>query len=111
MLRERLGHLFVGGQNDVPFAFMKATKDMIPLENKIIECRFEAGSGPNGGKWVFMRQRTDKSFPNSYNTATGNKKLQNISSIFCSSLAFFVFSGLSKYPRARDQPDISGLYS
>ena len=111
MLRERLGHLFVGGQNDVPFAFMKATKDMIPLENKIIECRFEAGSGPNGGKWVFMRQRTDKSFPNSYNTATGNKNLQNISSIFCSSLAFFVFSGLSKYPRARDQPDISGLYS
>ncbi len=72
MLRERLGHLFVGGQNDAPFAYMKATKEMIPLENKIIECRYEIGNGPTGGKWVFMRQRTDKSFPNSYNTAAGN---------------------------------------
>lgn len=66
MLRERLGHLYVGGQSNTPFAQMKVTKEMIALENKIIECRFEKG------KWVFMRQRTDKSFPNSYNTATGN---------------------------------------
>lgn len=70
MLRERLGHLYVGGKNDTPFAFMKATKEMIPLENKIIECRYEIGNGRQEGKWVFMRQRTDKSFPNSFNTAT-----------------------------------------
>jgi mRNA-capping enzyme len=69
MLRERLGHLFVGGKNDTPFAIMKATKEMVPLDNKIIECRFEMNNG--NGKWVFMRQRTDKSFPNSFNTATG----------------------------------------
>lgn len=74
MLRERLGHLYVGGKNDTPFAFMKATKEMIPLENKIIECRYEIGNGRQEGKWVFMRQRTDKSFPNSFNTATGKQK-------------------------------------
>ena len=73
MLRERLGQLFVGGKNDAPFATMKATKEMVPLDNKIIECRFEMANGPMGGKWVFMRQRTDKSFPNSFNTAAGKK--------------------------------------
>ena len=69
MLRERLGHLYVGGKNDTPFAYMKATKEMLALENKIIECRYEMNNG--NGKWVFMRQRTDKSFPNSFNTAAG----------------------------------------
>lgn len=69
MLRERLGHLYVGGKNDTPFAYMKATKEMLALENKIIECRYEMNNG--SGKWVFMRQRTDKSFPNSFNTAAG----------------------------------------
>lgn len=73
MLRERLGHLFVGGKNDTPFAIMKATKEMVPLDNKIIECRFEMNNG--NGKWVFMRQRTDKSFPNSFNTATGKSSV------------------------------------
>ncbi|EFX75361.1 hypothetical protein DAPPUDRAFT_107985 [Daphnia pulex] len=68
MLRERIGHLYVGGKNDTPFAIMKATKEMVPLDNKIIECRYEMNNG--NGKWVFMRQRTDKSFPNSCNTAT-----------------------------------------
>jgi mRNA-capping enzyme len=69
MLRQRLGHLFVGGKNVTPFSIMKATKEMVPLDNKIIECRFEMNNGK--GKWVFMRERTDKSFPNSFNTATG----------------------------------------
>ncbi|XP_046648478.1 mRNA-capping enzyme-like isoform X2 [Daphnia pulicaria] len=68
MLRQRLGYLFVGGKNVTPFAIMKATKEMVPLDNKIVECRFEMNNGK--GKWVFMRERTDKSFPNSFNTAT-----------------------------------------
>nr|XP_020021665.1 mRNA-capping enzyme-like [Castor canadensis] len=41
----------------------KVTKELKQYDNKIIECKFENNS------WVFMRQRTDKSFPNAYNTA------------------------------------------
>ena len=41
------------------------TKELKQYDNKIIECKFENNS------WVFMRQRTDKSFPNAYNTALG----------------------------------------
>uniref|UniRef100_A0A667ZVP1 mRNA-capping enzyme n=1 Tax=Myripristis murdjan TaxID=586833 RepID=A0A667ZVP1_9TELE len=40
-----------------------ATKELKQYDNKIIECTFENNS------WVFMRQRIDKSFPNSYDTA------------------------------------------
>lgn len=43
----------------------QVTKDLKQYDNKIIECKFENNS------WVFMRQRTDKSFPNAYNTAMG----------------------------------------
>uniref|UniRef100_A0A673KI43 mRNA-capping enzyme n=1 Tax=Sinocyclocheilus rhinocerous TaxID=307959 RepID=A0A673KI43_9TELE len=39
------------------------TKDLKQYDNKIIECTFVNNT------WVFMRQRTDKSFPNSYDTA------------------------------------------
>ena len=35
------------------------------MNNKIIECSWD------GKQWKFMRQRTDKSFPNSYDTAMG----------------------------------------
>lgn len=68
MLRKKIGHLYVGG-HDVPFDSMDVSKSMAELDNKIIECRYEM----NGmtGKWVFMRQRTDKSFPNSFKTAQG----------------------------------------
>lgn len=44
---------------------MQVTKELKQYDNKIIECKFENNS------WVFMRQRTDKSFPNAYNTAMG----------------------------------------
>jgi hypothetical protein len=43
----------------------QVTKELKQYDNKIIECKFENNS------WVFMRQRTDKSFPNAYNTALG----------------------------------------
>lgn len=41
------------------------TKQLKAYDNKIIECRME------NGQWVFLRERTDKSFPNAYNTALG----------------------------------------
>lgn len=59
-----MGHLFVG-RLDAPFAVMKYTKDIKDLDNKIIECKFE------NNQWKFMRERTDKSYPNSYDTAKG----------------------------------------
>ncbi|GFS12583.1 mRNA-capping enzyme [Elysia marginata] len=64
MLPETKGLLFVG-QYDPPFAEIKVTKALRPYDNKIIECSFD------GKAWQFMRERTDKSFPNSYSTAKG----------------------------------------
>jgi mRNA-capping enzyme len=62
ILSRKIGHLFVGGQ-DRPFAVIKYSSVIKDLDNKIIECKFENNS------WVFMRERVDKSFPNSYKTA------------------------------------------
>ncbi|XP_034938933.1 mRNA-capping enzyme-like [Chelonus insularis] len=58
----KIGHLYVGGLKK-PFDYIKITTEIKDLNNKIIECKFE------NGHWVFMRQRTDKSFPNSFTTA------------------------------------------
>ncbi|TKS76257.1 mRNA-capping enzyme HCE MCE1 [Collichthys lucidus] len=41
----------------------RASKELKQYDNKIIECTFANNT------WVFMRQRVDKSFPNSYDTA------------------------------------------
>ena len=38
---------------------------MREYDGKIIECSLD------GDGWVIMRERTDKSFPNSFNTAKG----------------------------------------
>lgn len=62
LLPQTVGLLYVGSY-DRPFAKMKATKELKMYDNRIIECKFENNS------WVFMRQRVDKSFPNSYETA------------------------------------------
>ncbi|XP_064412309.1 mRNA-capping enzyme isoform X2 [Latimeria chalumnae] len=62
LLTQTVGLLYVGSY-DRPFAQMKISKDLKQYDNKIIECKFENNS------WVFMRQRIDKSFPNSYDTA------------------------------------------
>uniref|UniRef100_A0AAX7UTP8 mRNA-capping enzyme n=1 Tax=Astatotilapia calliptera TaxID=8154 RepID=A0AAX7UTP8_ASTCA len=62
LLPQTFGFLYVGNY-DRPFAQMKATKELKQYDNKIIECTFTNNS------WVFMRQRVDKSFPNSYDTA------------------------------------------
>ncbi|XP_064846702.1 mRNA-capping enzyme [Oncorhynchus masou masou] len=62
LLPQTVGLLYVGS-HDMPFAQMKASKELKQYDNKIIECSF------NNNTWVFMRQRVDKSFPNSYDTA------------------------------------------
>ncbi|XP_019713397.1 mRNA-capping enzyme isoform X2 [Hippocampus comes] len=62
LLPQTVGLLYVGNY-ERPFAKMKATKELKLYDNKIIECTFDNNS------WVFMRQRIDKSFPNSYDTA------------------------------------------
>ncbi|XP_070781922.1 mRNA-capping enzyme isoform X2 [Enoplosus armatus] len=62
LLPQTVGLLYVGNY-DRPFAKMRATKELKQYDNKIIECTFASNS------WVFMRQRVDKSFPNSYDTA------------------------------------------
>ncbi|XP_065124901.1 mRNA-capping enzyme [Paramisgurnus dabryanus] len=62
LIPQLVGLLYVGSY-ERPFAQMKATKDLKQYDNKIIECTFVNNS------WMFMRQRVDKSFPNSYDTA------------------------------------------
>lgn len=64
MLESKVGYLYVGGKHD-PFARMKYTKELKNMDGKIIECKFE------NGNWKFMRERTDKSFPNALKTAMG----------------------------------------
>lgn len=64
IVTRKIGYLYVGGL-ETPFAVIKY-KQVKEYDNKIIECKFE------NNQWVFMRERIDKSFPNSYNTAKGN---------------------------------------
>lgn len=64
LVPEKVGWLYVGGY-DHPFAQIKVSKTIRELDGKIIECKWE------NSKWVFMRERTDKSFPNSHKTAIG----------------------------------------
>ncbi|XP_028402257.1 mRNA-capping enzyme-like [Dendronephthya gigantea] len=61
-LKEKVGALRVGGY-DQAVGFIKITNELKNLDKKIIECTY------NGKEWVFMRQREDKSYPNSYATA------------------------------------------
>ncbi|KAJ0181624.1 hypothetical protein K1T71_002346 [Dendrolimus kikuchii] len=62
ILPRKIGHLYVG-QLEQPFSMIKLTKELKELNNKIIECKYE------DNQWVYMRERTDKSYPNSYTTA------------------------------------------
>lgn len=69
MLREIKGYLFVGGYEQ-PFSQIKVTKEnkyLQSYDNKIIECTFDVSTN----QWKFLRERTDKSFPNSKDTAYG----------------------------------------
>ena len=67
MLPETKGLLYVGGLNE-PFAYMtKLKREVRELNNRIVECTYDL----QAQKWVFMRERTDKSYPNGFNTAKG----------------------------------------
>lgn len=46
---------------------MKYTNALKDLDGKIVECKYE------NNQWKFMRERTDKSYPNSLNTAKGER--------------------------------------
>lgn len=83
MLTKKRALLFVGSLA-TPFAEMKYTKTLRELNNKIIECKFE------NKQWIFMRERTDKSYPNAYTTAVC--KLLKIQKE--SSLKHFLFSAV-----------------
>ena len=66
MLQEKKAQLLVGsGRHTVLFSFLdlQMNKDAKEHNNKITECSFV------GNKWKFLRVRTDKSFPNSFDTA------------------------------------------
>lgn len=55
------------GGHDAPFGRMqKLTKEIRELDNKIVECTMN-----QFGNWDYMRERTDKKLPNSFNTAVG----------------------------------------
>ncbi|XP_050441542.1 mRNA-capping enzyme-like [Adelges cooleyi] len=62
MLESKVGYLYVGGKHE-PFARIKYNKELKNMDGKIIECKFD------NGNWKFMRERTDKSFPNAFKTA------------------------------------------
>lgn len=65
-VEDYVGQLYVNGL-DTPFSTIKVTKTLKNYNNKIIECRFDMEKRC----WQFMRERTDKSFPNSLTTANG----------------------------------------
>ncbi|XP_034935674.1 mRNA-capping enzyme-like [Chelonus insularis] len=62
ILSQKIGHLYVGGLSE-PYSSIPITKEIEKLDDKIIECSFK------NGRWVYMRERTDRYFPNSFRTA------------------------------------------
>ena len=69
MLAKDIGKLYVGGL-DAPYDEIKLNKVLRALNYKIIECKWDFEKKG----WSFMRERTDKSFPNAFNTAQGVMK-------------------------------------
>lgn len=69
-LPKSIGGLYVGsGKRQSYMAEIKLNHTLRQLHNKIIECKWDYDQEC----WSFMRERTDKSFPNAYNTAKGRK--------------------------------------
>jgi mRNA-capping enzyme len=64
MLPETFACLFAG-RHSMPFVKIKATKEFRENDSKIVECTWDY----DRRTWKFMRVRTDKSFPNSMETA------------------------------------------
>jgi len=57
--KEVLALLYVSGQ-DTPYGEMKFHEDLIPYNNKIVECSYDF----EVMTWVFIRVREDKGWPN-----------------------------------------------
>ncbi|KAH8266560.1 hypothetical protein KR018_001419, partial [Drosophila ironensis] len=64
LLTKKVGFLYVGGHDAAFGRMQKLTKEVRELDNKIVECTMN-----QFGNWEFMRERTDKKHPNSFNTA------------------------------------------
>lgn len=74
---ETLYQLYVGGLNREYARLGIVEAGYKKLNNKIVECGLQEvqdRSGKKGFVWKILRERTDKSFPNSYNTAEGVMK-------------------------------------
>uniref|UniRef100_A0A1I7RSI2 mRNA-capping enzyme n=1 Tax=Bursaphelenchus xylophilus TaxID=6326 RepID=A0A1I7RSI2_BURXY len=56
--------------NLVEFARTRPLKKLVQYDNKIIECNFVRDSATPHGEWRIERERTDKSFPNAFTTAS-----------------------------------------
>ena len=65
MLNEKIGQLCVGSGGQFAELDLKLNKDAKQHNGRIVECTLDK----NAGKWMFLRVRDDKSFPNSYDTA------------------------------------------
>ena len=65
MLPETFAYLYTSGKQQQLFGKVKATKEFRESDSKIIECTWDY----EVRTWKFMRIRTDKSFPNSFETA------------------------------------------
>lgn len=64
MLPTKVGQLIAGGMDsNHHYSTMRYTRDLKDLNGKIIECTWR------NGEWTFLRERTDKTHPNSYTTA------------------------------------------
>ncbi|CAL4124966.1 unnamed protein product [Meganyctiphanes norvegica] len=60
--KSRYGELYVGRSYE-PFGDIEISKELENLDGKIIECSYtETG-------WLFLRHRTDRTYPNNYDTA------------------------------------------
>ncbi len=113
MLPETLGLLYVGGLQ-APFATMtKMRREVRELHNRIIECNWDAEKN----EWAFMRERTDKSYPNGFATAQGNIiskiKIQMNYFPFVKLLYYQYFStrrGCEEHTGARDDRDAARVY-
>lgn len=64
-IEKYIGQLYVGGQMH-QFAQIHVTNELKKYHNRIIECRYNFSKNA----WEFMRERTDKKYPNSIRTAT-----------------------------------------
>lgn len=82
----------------------QATKELKQYDNKIIECTFANDS------WVFMRQRVDKSFPNSYDTAMGEVLSLSVQQLF-NNILLSLLSVSASESLTTSQPEINSSFN